>query len=214
MQFSIWRTGLKRTSQRMRSGSADQGSKSQAIESRGGTAPSAAKFALALCVLLLTSCGRPATTAADWINQQAARNAIPAPAPFSPVPAMTLDRARSTGDCNVDKIDGQTAEGMAVDHLGGTVFTGWAGDHLTHAVPTGVEVVLAGATGDYWALGDSGSARPDVAAAQKIAAYATSGFGVGASMYRVPIGAYGVSLAYRIGGDWVKCPTSVRISVE
>jgi hypothetical protein len=214
MQFSIWRTALRRIVQRMRRGSADHGSKSQSIESRGGTAPNAARFALALCALLLAGCGRPATTAADWINQQAARNAIPAPAPFSPVPAKALDGARSTGDCNVDKIDGQTAQGMAVDHLGGAVFTGWAGDHLTHAVPTGVEVVLAGATGDYWALGDSGSARPDVAAAQKVAAYATSGFDVGASMYRVPIGAYGISLAYRIGDEWVKCPTNVRISVE
>lgn len=176
--------------------------------------PSGAKLALSLCVLLLAGCGRPATTAADWINQQAARTAIPPPAPFAPVPAMTLDGARSTGDCNVDKIDGQIAQGMAVDHLGGAVFTGWAGDHLTHAVPNGVEVVLAGATGDYWASGDSGRARPDVAAAQKVAAYATSGFDVGASMYRVPIGAYGVALAYRIGGEWVKCPTNVRISVE
>ena len=213
MQILILRTGLKRILQRTRCSSAGHGLETRAVESRGGMVSSGALLALA-CTLLLAGCGRPATTAADWINQQAARNAIPAPAPFSPVPAMTLDRARSTGDCNVDKIDGQTAEGMAVDHLGGAVFTGWAGDHLTHAVPTGVEVVLAGATGDYWALGDSGSARPDVAAAQKIAAYATSGFGVGASMYRVPIGAYGVSLAYRIGGDWVKCPTSVRISVE
>ena len=127
---------------------------------------------------------------------------------------MTLDGARTTGDCNVDKIDGQTAQGMAVDHLGGATFTGWAGDHLTHTVPPGVEVVLVGAAGDYWASGDSGRARPDVAAAQSVAAYATSGFDVGASMYRVPIGAYGVSLVYRIGGEWVKCPTSVRISVE
>jgi hypothetical protein len=176
--------------------------------------PDGAKFAPVLCVLLLAGCGRPATTAADWINQQAARSAIPSPAPFSPVPAMTLDGARSTTDCNVDKIDGQTAQGMAVDHLGGAMFTGWAGDHLTHTVPSGVEVVLTGATGDYWASGDSGRARPDVAAAQKVAAYATSGFDVGASMYRVPIGAYGISLAYRVGGEWVKCPTGVRISVE
>ena len=177
--------------------------------------PSGARYALTLmCTLLLTGCGRPATTAADWINQQAARSAIPPPAPFSSVPAMTLDGARSTGDCNVDKIDGQTAQGMAVDHLGGAMFTGWAGDHLTHAVPTGVEVVLTGATGNYWASGNSGYARRDVAAAQKVAAYETSGFAVGASMYRVPIGAYGVSLVYRIGGEWVKCLTSVRISVE
>ena len=214
MQFSIWRTGLKRALQRTQRGSADHESKFEAVESRGCTVPSGARPALALCVLLLTGCGGPATTAADWINQQAARNAVPPPAPFSPVPAMTLDRARSTGDCNVDKIDGQTAQGMAVDHLGGAMFTGWAGDHLTHTVPTGVEVILTGATGDYWASGDAGHARKDVAAAQKVAAYATSGFDVDASMYRVPIGAYGVSLAYRVGGEWVKCPTSVRISVE
>jgi hypothetical protein len=176
--------------------------------------PSSVRFALILCVLSLASCGRPATTAADWINQQAARNTIPPPVPFSPVPAITLDRARSTGDCNVDKINGQIAQGMAVDHLGGATFTGWAGDRLTHTAPTGVEVVLAGASGDYWASGSSGHPRPDVAAAQKIAAYAMSGFEVGASMYRVPIGAYGVSLAYRIDDEWVKCPTSVRISVE
>ena len=214
MQPSIWRTGLKRTLRCARRRSARRGSESEAVESRGCTVPNGAKFALVLCVLLLAGCGRPATTAADWINQQAARSAIPPPAPFSSAPAMTLDRARSTGDCNVDKIDGQTAQGMAVDHLGGAMFTGWAGDHLTHTAPSAVEVVLTGATGDYWASGDSGRPRPDVAAAQKAAAYATSGFDVGASMYRVPIGAYGVSLAYRIGGEWVKCPTSVRISVE
>jgi len=193
----------------------EKGSEPKTATSCGRVAPNGTRFLLALaCTLLLTGCGRPATTAADWINQQAARSAIPSPAPFSPVPAMTLDGARSTSDCNVDKINGQTAQGMAVDHLGGAMFTGWAGDHLTHTVPTGVEVVLTGATGDYWASGDSGRARPDVAAAQKVAAYATSGFDVGASMYRVPIGAYGVSLAYRVGGEWVKCPTGVRISVE
>jgi hypothetical protein len=167
-----------------------------------------------VCTLLLGGCGRQATTAADWINQQAARNAVPPAAPFSLLPAMTLDRARSTDDCNVDKINGQIAQGMAVDHLGGAMFTGWAGDHSTHTVPTQVEVVLAGASGEYWASGDSGAARPDVAAARNVRAYATSGFAIGASMYRVPIGAYEVSLAYRIGGKWVTCPTSVRISVE
>lgn len=177
--------------------------------------PSGTMRALTLvCALLLAGCGRPATTASDWINQQAARSTIPPPALFSPVPAGTLDGARSTGDCNVDKINGQTAQGMALDHLGGAIFTGWAGDHLTHAIPPVVEVVLAGATGDYWASGDSGSSRPDVAQAQKVPAYATSGFGVDASMYRVPIGEYGIFLAYRIGSEWVECRTTVRISVE
>ena len=167
-----------------------------------------------VCALLLAGCGRPATTASDWINQQATQSTIPAPALFSPVPATTLNGARETGDCNVDKINGQTAQGMALDHLGGAVFTGWAGDHLTHAVPAVVEVVLAGATGDYWASGNSGSARPDVAKAQKVPAYATSGFGVDTGMYRVPIGEYGIFLAYRIGSEWVECRTNVRISVE
>jgi hypothetical protein len=77
-----------------------------------------------------------------------------------------------------------------------------------------VEVVLAGATGDYWASGDSGSSRPDVVQAQKVPAYATSGFDVDASMYRVPIGEYGIFLAYRIGSEWFECRTTVRISVE
>jgi hypothetical protein len=177
--------------------------------------PSGAKYALALMyTVLLASCGRPATTAADWINQQAARSAIPLRAPFSPVPARALHGARSTGDCNVDKINGQTAQGMAVDHLGSAVFTGWVGDHLTHAVPAVVEVVLAGAIGDYWASGNSGRSRPDVAKAQKVPAYAMSGFDVDASVYRVPIGEYGVSLAYQIGTEWVECQTNVRISVE
>jgi hypothetical protein len=103
---------------------------------------------------------------------------------------------------------------MAVDHLGGAMFTGWAGDNMTHTVPAAVGVVLTGATGDYWALGDAGGVRPDAARAKNVPAYATSGFGIGTSMYRVPIGGYGVSLAYKIGGEWVKCPTSVRISVE
>lgn len=170
-------------------------------------------FAL-VCPLLLAGCGRPATTASDWINQQAARGTIPPPALFSPVPPKALDGARSTGDCNVDKINGQIAQGMALDHLGGAVFTGWAGDHLTRTVPTVVAVVLAGATGDYWASGNPGDARPDVAKAQKVPAYATSGFGVEASMYRVPIGEYGILLAYRIGAQWVECPTTVRVSVE
>lgn len=171
--------------------------------------------ALALvCASLLAGCGRPATTASGWVNQQAARAAIPPAALFSPVPAMTLAAARGTGDCNIDKINGQTAQGMAVDHLGGAVFTGWAGDHLTHGVPAVVEVVLAGATGDYWASGSSGGARPDVAEAQKVPGYAASGFGVDASMYRVPIGEYGTFLAYRIGTEWVECRTNVRISVE
>jgi len=167
-----------------------------------------------VCALLLAGCGRPATTASDWINQQATRSTIPASALFSPVPATTLNGARDTGDCNVDKINGQTAQGMALDHLGGAVFTGWAGDHLTHFVPAVVEVVLAGASGDYWVSGNSGSARPDVAEAQKVPAYAASGFGVDASMYRVPIGEYGIFLAYRIGAQWVECRTNVRVSVE
>lgn len=214
MRSSIWRTGLEQTLQCARHGSANREPGSEVVESRGCTVPNGVKFAPLLGVLLLTGCGRPATTAADWINQQAARSAIPPPAPFAPVPAMTLDGARSTGDCNVDKIDGQTAQGMAVDHLGGAMFTGWAGDNLTHTVPAAVEVVLTGATGDYWALGDAGGVRPDAARAKNVPAYATSGFGIGTSMYRVPIGGYGVSLAYKIGGEWVKCPTSVRISVE
>jgi len=215
MQDSNLQSNWKRAWQWAQHRVIEKGSESKTATSYGRAVPSGNRFLLALpCMLLLAGCGRPATTAADWINQQAARSAIPPPAPFSPVPAMTLDGAQSTGDCNVDKIDGQTAQGMAVDHLGGAMFTGWAGDHLTHTVPTGVEVVLTGATGDYWASGDSGRARPDVAAAQKVAAYATSGFDVGTSMYRVPIGAYGISLAYRIGGEWVKCPTGVRISVE
>jgi len=177
--------------------------------------PSRTTYALTLiCALLLAGCGRPATTASDWINQQAARSKIPSSAMFSPVPAAMLDGARDTGDCNVDKINGQVAQGMAVDHMGGAVFTGWAGDHLTHTVPAVVEVVLAGATGDYRASGNSGNPRPDVATAQNVPAYATSGFGVDASMYRVPIGEYGIFLAYRIGTQWVECRTNVRISVE
>jgi len=164
--------------------------------------------------LLLTGCGRPTTTAADLINQQAAKSAVPSPAPFSPVPATTLDGARSTGDCNVDKIDGQTAQGMAVDHLGGAVFTGWAGDHLTHVVPAVVHVVLVGAAAAYWAEGNTGRPRPDVAEARKLPAYARSGFDVSASIDGVPIGDYGIFLAYRTGTEWIKCRTNVRISVE
>lgn len=215
MQHSSWRTHPARAWQGPRRGFVGDGSEPGPANLHKRMLPSRVRHALALvCALLLTGCGRPATTASDWIDQQASRGAIPPPVLFSPVPEVALDGARDTGDCNVDKINGQIAQGMAVDHLGGAVFTGWAGDHLTHAVPVVVEVVLAGASGDYWASGNSGSSRPDVAAAQKVPAYATSGFDVDASMSRVPIGGYGIFLAYRIGTRWVECRTDVRISVE
>lgn len=215
MQHSILRTNRARTWQRSQREFAGGGSGPGLTHLHERRTFIRATRALALvCALLLTGCGRPATTASDWIDQQARGWAVPPPVLFSPVPAMTLGGARDTGDCNVDKINGQTAQGMALDHFGGAVFTGWAGDHLTHAVPAVVEVVLAGASGDYWASGNSGSSRPDVAKAQSVPAYATSGFGIDASMYRVPIGEYGIFLAYRIGTQWVECRTNVRISVE
>lgn len=215
MQRSRLRINPARTRQRMQRGFADGGPEPRVANLHARTLPSRTTHALTLiCALLLAGCGRPATTASDWINRQAARSKIPSSAMFSPVPAAMLDGARDTGDCNVDKINGQVAQGMAVDHMGGAVFTGWAGDHLTNTVPAVVEVVLAGATGDYRASGNSGNPRPDVATAQNVPAYATSGFGVDASMYRVPIGEYGIFLAYRIGTQWVECRTNVRISVE
>ena len=215
MQHSSPRTNPVRTWQRPQRGLAEGGSEPGPANLHKRMLPGKARHALALVyALLLTGCGRPATTASDWIDRQASRGAIPPPVLLSPVPAATLGGARDTGDCNVDKINEQTAQGMAVDHLGGAVFTGWAGDHLTHAVPTVVEVVLVGASGDYWASGNSGSSRPDVAKAQKVPAYAKSGFSVDANMYRVPIGEYGIFLAYRIGTQWVECRTNVRISVE
>lgn len=215
MQHSSLRTNPARTWQRTQRGFAEGRSRLKAANLHERMVPRRVAHALAVvCALLLAGCGRPATTASGWINQQAARNKVPPLAVFSPAPATTLDGARSTGDCNVDKINGQTALGMAVDHMGSAIFTGWAGDHLTHAVPAVVAVVLAGAAGDYWASGNSGSARPDVAKAQKVPAYATSGFNVDANMYRVPIGEYGVFLAYRIGTQWVECRTNVQVSVE
>lgn len=215
MQHSSLRTNPVRAWQWVRREFAEGRSGLKAADLHERRVPRRLVYALAVvCALLLAGCGRPATTASGWIDQQAARNKVPSLAAFSPVPATTLDGARSTGDCNVDKINGQTAQGMALDHLGEAAFTGWAGDHLTHAVPAAVAAVLEGASGDYWASGKSGSARPDVANAQKVPAYATSGFGVGATMYRVPIGEYGIFLAYRIGTQWVECRTNVRVSVE
>jgi hypothetical protein len=165
-------------------------------------------------MLLLVGCGQRATTADEWISQQAMRNPAAPAAAFVPVPANVLDKARTTEDCNVDRIDGQVAQGMAVDHLGRAVFAGWSGDHLTHTVPTVVEVILTGATGDYWAAGSSGIPRPDVAKAYEVPGYAASGFAAVAAMYGVPIGEYGISLAYRIDSQWVACRTIVRVSVE
>ena len=215
MQRSRLQINPARTRQRTQHGFGDGGPEPRVANLHARTLPSRTTHALTLiCALLLAGCGRPATTASDWINRQAARSKIPSSAMFSPVPAAMLDGARDTGDCNVDKINGQVAQGMAVDHMGGAVFTGWAGDRLTNTVPAVVEVVLAGATGDYRASGNSGNPRPDVATAQNVPAYATSGFGVDASMYRVPIGEYGILLAYRIGTQWVECRTNVRISVE
>lgn len=206
------RTHPTRVWQQTQCGVAD---KSRVLGLHEPTPPCRAMYALTtVCALLLAGCGRPATTASNWINQQASRSRVPPAASFAPVPAGEPGKARSTGDCNVDKINGQIAQGMAVDHLGGAILTGWAGDHLTHAVPATVSVVLVGATGDYWALGKSGSPRPDVAAAQKVPAYAASGFRVDANMYRVPIGDYGIFLAFRIDTQWIQCRTNVRISVE
>lgn len=215
MQHSSPRSVPARIRQRTRRRVAASRSEPKAAKPRKRMMPDMLRYALILVwALQLAGCGRPAMTAADWINRQAASGPIPTSESFLPVPPMTLDAAQSTGDCNVDKINGQTAQGMAVDHLGDAVFTGWAGDHLTHAVPAAVEVVLTGATGDYWASGNSGRPRPDVANAQKVPAYAMSGFDVDARMYRVPIGDYGISLAYRINARWTKCGTNIRISVE
>ena len=105
------------------------------------------------------------------------------------------------------------AAGMAVDHFGTSIFTGWVGDGVTHAVPPVMALVLVGTT-SYWATGQTGDPRPDVAAFNHVPDYAESGFRVHASMYAVPIGEYTVGIMHQVDGKWVRCVTDTRVSVQ
>lgn len=171
-------------------------------------------IALMVTALLLGAggCRKSTTGSSVPVNRQATLALVPQSF-FSPVPNAELVHARNDSECSVDRINHQTAAGMAVDHLGASIFTGWVGDRITYTVPTAIRLVLAGAD-SYWATGETGYPRPDVAAFKHVPAYAKSGFRVHASMYAVPVGDYTMEIVHQVDGKWVRCVTGTRVSVQ
>lgn len=132
---------------------------------------------------------------------------------FAPLAAGELAHATVASDCNLDMVNGQTANDAPLDHYGTGEFSGWVADSATGAVPPKFQLVLAGKH-DYAVQVATGIARPDVAAARGVPAFATSGYGVVAGMSAVPVGDYGVAVLYRIGGKQMLCHTKVQLPVQ
>lgn len=183
---------------------------------------------VAVLPLALAGCGNstplpssaPATApasngpAASTHAAPAAVASAPAAGAFAEIDAAMLQRpARATANCNLDAVDGKQAGSAPVPHAGSAVFSGWAGDTVTGTVPKDVQLVLVGAR-DYAVTTPTGQPRGDVAAAQQLAAFATSGYVVKANLAAVPPGDYGVTLLYSVAGQALRCATTVKLSVQ
>lgn len=177
-----------------------------------------------LAVLALAGCGESASNTSSgtvglegWRSASAPAPPPPAPATgtFAAIPAEQLQQAtRTTANCNLDAVDGKPAGSDTVDRASEAIFSGWAGDAENKTVPAHLKLVLTG-NQDFAVETPTGMPRPDVATVQKIAAFATSGYSVKASLSAVPAGNYGVMLLYATpGGAELRCPTRVKISIR
>lgn len=133
---------------------------------------------------------------------------------FEPVVASEFAKAKRVGDCNVDKVNGQVTNTAApLDRRGTGQFIGWLGDRASGKVPPAFQLILTGAR-DYAVKGDTGASRPDVASGTGVKAFATSGYQLNAALPAVPVGSYGITLVYHMGGAQFACATNVHVSVQ
>lgn len=177
-------------------------------------------FLPVLAGLLLSACGNadhpslsqqsmpaPASTPANASSAAAAVYA-PASGAFAPESsALPGNGVRIVDDCNVDSVDGKPINGASLARTSTAEFAGWAADSATGTVPKRVRLVLLGVQGggDFTMEIATGEARPDVAQAQKIPAFAASGWSVHADLSAVAPGKYDTVLRYRINGKPVTC---------
>ncbi|HVU80796.1 MAG TPA: hypothetical protein VHD89_02190 [Rhodanobacteraceae bacterium] len=177
-------------------------------------------FLPVLAGLLLSACGNadhpslsqqsipaPASTPA---NASSATAAVYAPASGAFAPESSAppgNGARVVDDCNVDSVDGKPIDGASLARASTAEIAGWAADSATGTVPKRVRLVLLGVQGggDFTMEIATGEARPDVAQAQKIPAFAASGWSVHADLSAVAPGKYDTVLRYRINGKPVTC---------
>lgn len=177
-------------------------------------------FLPVLAGLLLSACGNadhpslsqqsmpaPASTPANASSAAAAVYA-PASGAFAPESsALPGNGVRIVDDCNVDSVDGKPINGASLARTSTAEFAGWAADSATGTVPKRVRLVLLGLQGggDFTMEIATGEARPDVAQAQKIPAFAASGWSVHADLSAIAPGKYDTVLLYRIHGRPVTC---------
>lgn len=164
---------------------------------------------------LLSGCGdshpqaQPGASASTINATSATATAyVPAARAFAPESsALPENGARVVDDCNVDSVDGKPINGASLARASTAEIAGWAADSATGTVPKRVRLVLLGVQGggDFTMEIATGEARPDVAQAQKIPAFAASGWSVHADLSAVAPGKYDTVLRYRINGKPVTC---------
>lgn len=144
----------------------------------------------------------------------AASSQTPVSGSFERISHDEFAHAEQVGDCNVDTVNGLVASsGAPLDHRGTGEFAGWVGDRASKQVPPTFKLVLTGAQ-DFAAQGTTGVARPDVASATGVPAFATAGYQMNASVAGVPVGKYGITVVYSVQGKQMACATKVQVTVE
>lgn len=175
-----------------------------------------------LIPLALAGCGNSTSSSpppalphsAGSASAQVAAPLAPLRGAFVEMPSRRLQQAmRTTTNCNLDAVDDKPAGVMPVPRAGSATFAGWAGDDKTGTVPDKLDLVLTGQQ-DYAVETDTGVPRPDVAKAQNVPAFATSGYAVQADLSAVAAGKYGVTLLYSADGQVLRCTTHVELSVR
>lgn len=166
-------------------------------------------------LVALAACGKQDLPAAATpaAVAEAVRDSVPPAVESQPFTAYAAaPNIAEAGNCSLDAIDGQAADGAHLKNGSTAMFGGWFGD-ANGQVPADAVLVLSGAAGAYSIPVAAGGDRPDVATALNAPAMSKSGFNVQGEIVNVAPGEYGTSIVYG-PGHALSCPLRHSITVE
>lgn len=160
-------------------------------------------------LLLLTGCSHSSGLSQSTVDSDTAQSVyMPSNSAFKLADSLLLKNAKATvSDCNVDAIDGKPVDSIMLSRASGIDISGWAGDSAIKSVPKTVQLMLDSVNGkqDFVLEAKTGAIRADVARAQHVSAFISSGWSVHADLSAVTLGQYQTILIYRIDDRLLQC---------
>lgn len=160
-----------------------------------------------------TQLGHTDATAASSSPTAPVAAMTPAPASATPVATDPVPSdAQSSDNCNLDAVNGSGDMARPLSRGTAAVLSGWFADRKSGSVPPNIQLILRGAK-IFTINAPTGYSRPDVANAQHIPAFSTSGFVVKADLQAVDLGSYGVEVLGKIGAKTLICHTNRTLNI-